>query len=404
MKFFFAVVSLLLTLFVMFPVYANTLRIMEGAALEYKYARIGSAGGAQTGGVTFTIVSLSQTAITLQVNATSTSQVSLVHINYDDGIPTYAERLEALVYLPPECVAKSLQGNLDWIANIESGTLATVANKTSQTQNFTVAAGSFQTLNLTLSLVGWEYGTLTLIYSVDSGVLVYENWIPSPYGDIITQELTAVTYPFTAEQTVLDILLPTATLIMPIATTVGGAHKSLHRNGRKRETPTENRQLQNNLQKTPFYIGLTGALLILVSVSLPWSQFMGLQVYLPSSLPTLIARSQLLSMSTFTFVVTSLLAHASATISWVGIAMEIFTKRKPVAQLVVTVSALVAFTSTIILAQAEWPLSWGPSIITAGGILVLTSAFAIWGKKGIVRLKRSGAPIPLTLKSPTSMT
>jgi len=368
-----------------FPACADNFRIVEGATLLYKYYRISSTGGGQTGNVRFTVASLNQTAVTLQVDATTSTQVGPLHIKYSGGIPIYAERLEALVYLPPECVAESLQGKLEWVASLESGTLATVTNETSRFQDLTVTAGFFQTLNLTLSLVGWEYGTLTLIYSVDSGVLVYESWVPSPYGDIITQELTAVTYPFTAEKTALDIVLPTATLIMPIATAVGGAHKALHREGRKRETPTENRQLQNNLQKTPFYIGLTGALLILISVSLPWSQFMGSQVYLPSSLPTLIVRSQLFSMSTFTFVVTSLLAHVTATISWVGIAMEIFTKRKPVAQLVVTASALVAFTSTIILAQAEWPLSWGSSMIIAGGVFMLASAFVGWGKKNVAR-------------------
>lgn len=356
---FLVVVLTLLNVFPMFPVHADTFRMMEGDALQYKYERVSSTGAGQTGNVTFTIVSLNQTAVTLQVNATSSVKVGPLHIRYNNGIPVYAERLENLVYLPPECVAESLRGKLDWAANLQSDTLATVANKTSRTQGFTVTAGSFQTLNLTLNLVGWEYGTLTLIYSVDSGVLVYEQWIPSPYGDIIIQELTALTYPFTTKQTLLDFVLPTATLILPAATAVGEARKALHkRKARKRGTSSEKRK-PANLRRTSLYIGLTGALLMLTSVSLPWSQPMGSQVYLPSSLPTLIARSALLSLSTSDFLIISLLAHFAAVLAWLRVAVEIYTERKPTAQLIAVVSALTAFASTVILIQAGWSLSWG---------------------------------------------
>jgi len=47
-------------------------------------------------------------------------------------------------------------------------------DKTSQTLNF-VEAGTFQSINITLTLVGWEYGILTLIYDANSGILIYEQ-------------------------------------------------------------------------------------------------------------------------------------------------------------------------------------------------------------------------------------
>jgi hypothetical protein len=149
---------------------------------------------------------------------------------------------------------------------------------------------------------------------------------------------------------------------------------------REHRTPTENGQLHNNPQKTSFYIGSMGALLILTSVSLPWSQLMGSQVYLPSSLPTLMAGSLLFSISTFTFFMSSLLAHATAILAWLSITAEKCAKRKPAGQLIATVSALVAFASTVILVQAGWSLSWGSLLIIAGAVLMLVSTFTVRGK------------------------
>jgi hypothetical protein len=369
----------------MFPAYANAFRMMEGDVLQYAYDRVSSTGGGQTGNVTFTIVSLNQTMVTLQVNATSGVEMGPVHIKYNDGIPIYADDLDVLVYLPPECVARSLQGKLEWLTNLELRTSRdTVVNGTSQAQSFKVAAGSFQSLNLTLGLVGWDYGTLTLIYSVDSGVLIYESLVPSQEGDIITHELTTMTYPFAMKPTLLDFVLPAATLVLPFAIAIGETRKALRdQKGRRREATAGGPRLRGYSTRDSLYTGLAGALLVLASVFLPWSQLMESQLYLPSSFPTFIESSTLLSLSTSAFVVTSMLAHATAVLAWLGIALEIYTKRKPEVQLVAATSAFVAFASTVILVQAGWPLSWGPLVITVGGILMLTSAFVAWRRKNI---------------------
>lgn len=381
-----------------FPVCVNAFRMMEGGMLQYEYERTAWTGGpidnatfVPTGNVTFAIVSLNQTMITVHVNGTSGFEEGPLNIKYDDGIPVYANGLDVLVYLPPECVARSLQGELDWLVNLELWPPSdTVVNGTSQAQSFTVPAGSFRGLNLTLSIVGRDYGTLTLIYSVDSGVLIYESLVPSQEGDIIVQELVTVTYSFAVKQTLLDFVLPTATLVLPAATAIDGTRRALHKlRLRKHGGSDRNGKSQNGPKKTLFCISLTGALLILASVFLPWSQLMEYPVYLPSSLPVLLAASSLFSISTFTFVMTSLLAHATAILVWLGIVLEIYAKRKPVLQLGVASSALVGFASAVVLVQAGWSLSWGSSIIIAGGVLVLVSAFAAWGKRSITKLKRS---------------
>jgi hypothetical protein len=381
-RFYLVAVSLLLALCLVLPVYANAVRMMEGDVLHYEYERIGSTGGGQTGNVTFTVTSLNQTMVTLQVNGASGPEEGLLHIRYDGGIPVYADLLEALVYLPSECLARSSQGKLDWITHLEFGTLATVANETSQTQSFTVAAGSFQTVNLTLSLVGWEYGTLDLIYSLDSGVLIYESWVPTPYGDIIVQELTGVTYPFAEKPTLLDVVLPAASLLLPVATAIDGTRKALHKlNGRKRRVAADSVQIRNDPYKTLLYLSFAGALLILVSASLPWSQLAGSELYLPSSLPMLVGWAQVFSLSTAAFVAVSVLAHATAIVAWLSIVTSIYAQRKRLAGAIALVSAFVAFASVLILILAGWPVSWGSLIMIAGGVLMLASAFATMGKR-----------------------
>jgi hypothetical protein len=378
-------------LFAMFPVQADNFRIMQGAELQYGYAKIGSVGGGQTGNLTFTIESFNQTAIHFQINETSSTEVYSYQIEYRDGLPVYADRLEALIYLPAGCVAESLQGKLNWIESLQSTTLATVVNETAQTQNFTVPAGFFQTLNLTLSLVGLDYGTLTMIYSVNSGVLVYEQWIPAD-GDTVIQELTAVTYASAVNQTLLDFLTPTATLILPVGTAINEAHAALHkRRSRKQITPPENAEPQRMSHRTSLYISVVAALLILASVSLPWSQLSNLQVYLPSSLPLLVAKLTF-SLSTSTFITASLLANSAAVAAWLGVAVEVYIRRKLATQLIATSSALLAFASAVILVQAGWSLSWGSLIIIVGGALMFASLFVAMSKKKIVELQKYGIP------------
>jgi hypothetical protein len=370
--------------------------MMEGDALQYEYERIGSNGGGQAGNVTFTVASFNQSMVTLDwVNGTSSGKEGTVNIGYDGGIPVYAGLLTALLYLPPECLAECSRGELDWITHLEFGEpLSTVANETSQTQEFTVVAGVFQTVNLTLSLVGTDYGTLTLIYDLKSGVLVYESWYPTYEGDIYVQELTTTIYPFNANHTSFDILLPIATLILPIATAIDGVRKTLRKSKRrKRGTINEKLTLRNNTKEKSFWISLAGALLILASVFLPWSQLVNSQLYLPSSLFTLLTGSTLLSVSTSAFVITSTLAHAAAILAWLGIVVGIYAKKKLAAVLLEIGSAFIAFSSTAILVNAGWALASGSTIILVGGVSLLASAFFHGRKWYVTRQKNLQAEL-----------
>jgi hypothetical protein len=134
--------------------------------------------------------------------------------------------------------------------------------------------------------------------------------------------------------------------------------------------------------RTSLYISVAAALLILASVSLPWSQLSNLQVYLPSSLPLLVAKSTF-SLSASAFITASLLANSAAVAAWLGVAVEKYIRRKLPTQLIATSSALLAFASAAILVQAGWSLSWGSLIIIVGGALMFASLFVAMSKEKI---------------------
>ena len=201
-----------------FSAYADNLTISEGVILHYKYFRINSAEGKQiSGDALFQIVTFDSSSLKVQISSKNAELRKMkFYIKFESGIPVYADRLEALIFLPSQCIAQSLEGNLDWITSIKTGTLANVTGKMCKTLNFTTEAGTYKCLNITLNLVGWEYGTLTLIYDINSGILVYEKWTPT-YGDIIVQRLTAITSPRQMKQPLYNLILSIATITLPAA-------------------------------------------------------------------------------------------------------------------------------------------------------------------------------------------
>jgi hypothetical protein len=113
-------------------------------------------GSYETSDNLFRILTLNQTALVLQIDSSSAASnvSSEVTAIYQSGIPTYIDSLTALIYLPPECIIQGLQGNLEWTKQIGTRTPANVTEETSQTLNFTVQAGTFQSINITLALTG----------------------------------------------------------------------------------------------------------------------------------------------------------------------------------------------------------------------------------------------------------
>jgi len=349
-----------------FPAQADQPLMEEGATLYYKWARIGQgAGGTQTGDATFKILVANQTTIVARATGTTTMDIT---IKYQDGIPTYADYLEALIYLPQTCITQSLQGNLNWITKME--TSATIANETAQPQQFTVEAGTFQSLNITLHALlkgTWQYGNLTLIYDINSGILIYEQWIPEEYGDIIIQSLSAATQAPKPQNVALSVILTAATFATPTAVAIRKANETLRkRKLRNRQTPAGEAKIERAFPKKPFYIILTGATLNLASTLLPWSQLAETQMYLPLSLQTTLTAQTTLIPTTI-----SLTTHTAAILAWIAIATSLYTKMKRTPQITALISSALAFTSAAMLVQSGLTPSWGAPIITISGILTI---------------------------------
>jgi len=363
--------SVILIILMLTPAYASGLGLGEGSTLFYKGARISSGiAGYQTWDASIKILTLNETALIFQ----STSTSSKVTVQYQDGTPIYIDYLTALVYLPLDCLAESLRGNLEWTTRINTHTLATVTEKTSQTLNFTVGAGTFQSLNITLTLTGLDAGTLTFIYDINAGILIYEQWTPI-YGDIITLSMMAAAYAPGVQQTIFNLILPTATLATPVATAVHQTRKALQKRSRHEQQPKD-AAVKSGFPRKPFYAILVGASLNLASVFLPWSQFSGSQIYLPLSLPSALTESSGPFASTSTFATISLIAHATAILAWVSIAIHLYTTKKLTPQLATITSGILAFTSAAIFIQTGWTSSWGPLMTVIGGILTIAGTAA----------------------------
>ena len=348
---------------------AVEMQLQEGSTLFYKGLRGSRFGGYQTWDASIRILTLNQTTLIFQSSFTfeGSTEGSKVTVKYQNGLPSYADYFTALTFLPPECIGESLQGKLEWTSQIDTlYYFPEITDKTIQTLNFTVEAGTFQAVNITLTVAD---ASLTYIYDVNSGILLYEHWFPN-YGDEIILALTAVTY--TAEkQVALNLVLSAATLAAPVTIVIHQTRNILHRHRKHGQQPKKAR-IKSGFPQKPFYMILAGAILALASVFLPWGQFAELQIYLPLSLPSALIESAEFFTSTATFVTTSLIAHSTAILAWLSIAMHIYTKEKLVSQLATLTSSILAFTSALLFIQTDWTSSWGLPLTVIGGVLTIT--------------------------------
>jgi uncharacterized membrane protein len=359
-------------------VHSSQLQLEQGQVLQYKYARMSTSDQSQqTGDALYQILSFDQKMLSFQINAEALFKYT---ISYESGFPVYVDRLEALVYLPPESISQSLQGNLDWVSRVETRAQQNVANKTGETLNYTVGAGTFQCLNVTVAVAGpWDSGNLTLLYDVNSGILVYEQWIPE-YGDVIVQYLSSTEYVQAPQQgalvTVLSIVLSSAVLATPVALAVHQTRKGL----RSRRNPSPESLaltvVKSGFPKKAFIIAVVGASLYLASIFLPWSQTRESPTYLPFSLPPLLTQSAWVLPSNFTFTLISITFYAAAIVSWLGIALHLYKARKLTPQIAALASSVVAFVSVAFFVLSGWTYSWGFWVAVAGSVLTLVSLAA----------------------------
>jgi hypothetical protein len=369
------------------------LRFGEGATLLYEGARMNAGtGAAQTFDTEVDIQTLNETKLVFQSSSQeeNSSLPTVVTVEYQAGVPTYTDEITALIYLPPECIAQSLLGNLKWTTQVTSETVPTatkVTNATSQSLNFTAPLGSFQSLNLTLTLTGLDTGTLTFIYDINSGTLLYERWTPIE-GDVVVLALSTMTSAPEPQPSILDYIMPAVTLALPVAILIHQTSKALQRIRAKRsryKPISRNVEVESEFPKKPFYALLAGATLNLASVFMPWSQFEGSQTYLSLSLPSLLAESQGPFASTTTYATISLVAYAAAILAWISIATHVYTKKKLALQLITIASGILAFTSAAILFQTQWTLSIGPFVMITGGILAIVTTAATHRKHKTVQ-------------------
>jgi len=357
---------------------SSQLQLQQGQVLQYKFARMSTSSQAQqTGDALYQVLSFSQDALSFQI---STEALFNYTISYKDGLPVYVDRLEALFYLPPEGVSQSLQGSLDWVNNVETYIQQSVVSKTSQVVNFTVDAGTFQCINMTLAVAGaWDSGNLSLLYDIDSGILVYELFVPE-YGDVIVQYLASTEYVQVAQQgalaAILSVVLFSGTFATPLILAVYQTRKSL----RGRRIPGQEKPavsvIKSGFAKRALIIAVVGASLNLASVLLPWSQTRNSPTYLPLSLPPIVTQSTWVLPLNLTFTLITIGAYAAAVLAWLSIALHLYKARKLTPQLAALISSVVSFMSVAFFALTGWVIYWGLWVAVAGSALTLVSLAA----------------------------
>lgn len=358
-------------------VYSSQFQLQQGQVLQYKYARMSTSDQSQhTGEALYQVMVLNQETLSFQINSAGLFNYS---INYVNGFPVSVDRLEALVYLPPESISQSLQGKLDWVNGVQMQSDEQVANKTGEVVNYTVEAGTFQCLNLTLRVAGaWDSANLTLLYDVNSGVLVYEQWVPT-VGDIIVQYLASAEYVQAPQQNMfivaVSFVLPAAALATPVGLVVHQTRRHLGKRKLSQEGVETSgvAAIRSGFPKKAFIIAAVGASLSLASVFLPWSVTKDSPTYLPLSLSPLVTQSAWLLPSNFTFTLISLAVYAVAVISWVALALHIYKTRKLTPQIASLASGIVAFASAAAFAVSGWTYSWGLWVAVAGAAVTMVS-------------------------------
>jgi hypothetical protein len=369
------VVTFTLCLSLLFSAKAGGLGFGEGTTLYYAAARIGTSGqgGYNTWNNSITILDINQTSLVFFSNSTAadSSMNSTITINYKDGIPTYADYLTALIYLPPECLAKTRSGDVNWTTSVGTTMSTIVGNGTSQTSNFTVPAGNFQCLNLTLTLTGMDFGTLTFIYDIASGILIYEQWVPN-YGDIITLSLISENATAATGSILLDLIMPIAVLAIPFVMGIDQAIKRVHSRGRKLDVERDGGEPQN--RRGALHITLAAAVLGVAAVLMPWGQLLGIPMYLPLSLQLVLINS--VALSTPTMLAISFFAHAAAFLAWTSVAVQVYLKPKLTSRLLALASGVLAFVATTVFIIMGWALSWGSVVIVVAGIFAVAGALA----------------------------
>ncbi len=373
----FALISLIVILSPTFLgiAFASQLQIKPGQVLRYTYGRMSTSDQGQgTGDVLYRVLDFNAKTLTFQIEAEG-DQFSYT-INYENGYPVSIDRLEALMYLPPESISQSSQGNNNWTSNIRTNVQQKVTGVSSQVLNYTVEAGSFQTVNVTLVIAApWDSGNLTLLYDINSGILVYTHWIPM-YGDIIVQYLSSTDFVLAPKGmivTVLSAVLSLASFGIPVILAAYQARKRIRTFRSPNPEVQASNVMKSSFPKKAFILASVGGLLNIASLLLPWSQTRDVSTYLALSLPSAINPSVGTLSLSFSFTLFSIVIHAVAILSWLAIALYAYKTRKLTPQIVALSSAIIAFASIAYFVLSGWTYAWGFWTAVAGAALTLIS-------------------------------
>jgi hypothetical protein len=377
------VLALLLTAQALAASHAEQLSIAQGSVLYYQGAR--SSATWDTG---IKVLRLDSSTMVFQSSFTfnGTSGGSNVTIEYRNGFPVNADYITALIYLPLGALQESVAGNISWASLVTSKTLATVVPLSSEVINYTVKAGTFRSVEIDLSLQGMDFGNLTLIYDISSGVLLFEQWVPG-YGDMEGLVLETISSPASPALSILDIAIPVILLATPVITTLGQADRHIRR-GPAAQPAMIVPGLKSGFPQRPFYLGVAGAFVSLFSAFAPWSSIGPYPAYLPYSLLAPSSGSGQLSLGTF--YLAAALAYSASLLAWVGIAMYIHARRRRLPQVASAASAFLIFASAWAFLQSGWTPSYGLQAAVLGGAIILASL--TWANVRVELVPEEGEP------------
>lgn len=340
---------------------AQVIGIQEGTTISYNYIRTFAGNDTiQMGDALYHIQKFNETSLQFKVTAQSTVNCS---ITYQNGYPIYTNYIEALIYLPPQAIQASQQGNINWINQIDAPLMIGLQNKTVENLNLKTGTGTYNTVNITMYFTA---GSLNMIYDVNSGGLIYQEF-RYVQGNSISQTMNSVEFnsELLNNTAYYSLFLPIFTLIPMLAVIV------LFLKNRNKTDKHAGKEPREGVPKNSLIIVVLTAFLSFVAVFIPWSQIQGSLIYLPYSLPTFFTYSLLSPAPAFTFTLTSVMAHLAAITVWVAVGFYLLSDKKMISQLTSVISVVFSFVSVGLFLQTGLSIYAGLPLVAVAAILLI---------------------------------
>ncbi len=333
--------------------------IQEGKTITYSYIRTYSGNGTmQMGNADYIIESLNDTSLEFTIVGRTTVNAL---ITYENGFPIYASMIEALIYLPPQAIQASQQGNIAWVDNIDAKLMVGLNNQTVKNLDFNTGTGTYKSVNITLQFTG---GTLSMFYDIGTGVLLYQEF-HYPTGDIVTQSMTSINYTswLLSNNSYLSLILPILTLVSIIITVLMCVLRRKPKSAGAKDASSKN----------VLAFTLVAAVLAAVAVFVPWSQTQGVFDYLPYSLPTYFTYNIFTPAPALNFLLASVTAHLAAITTWLSVGFILLSSKKNLPRLTSLVSVILAIASAALFLLTGQSIHVGMPLVLASVALLALS-------------------------------